>query len=79
MQQEGDGACLELYLVSLLTVRQSSGHNMYGFDSSCSSAEGIAVGDGQLSFFGYSFSYRIVCRKPTTSLRKNIRRKTIKM
>ena len=52
MQQEGDGACLELYLASLLIVRQSSGHNMYGFNSSCSSAVGVAVGDGQLSMSG---------------------------
>ena len=35
---------LELFLVSLLTGWQSSGHNMYGFNSSCSSAGVFAVG-----------------------------------
>ena len=39
----GDGSCLELFLVSLLTGWQSFGH-MYGFSSSCFSAGVFAVG-----------------------------------
>ena len=39
----GDGCCLELFLVLLLTGWQSSGH-MYGFNSSCFSAGVFAVG-----------------------------------
>ena len=44
LQQSGGGGCLKLFLVSLLTGRQSFGHNMYGFNSSCSSAGVFAVG-----------------------------------
>ena len=36
--------CLELFLASLLTGWQSSSHNMYEFNSSCSSAGVFAVG-----------------------------------
>ena len=39
----GDGSCLELFLVSLLTGWQLSGH-MYGFNSSCFSAGVFAIG-----------------------------------
>ena len=39
----GDGSCLELFLVSLLTGWQSSSH-MYGFNSSCFSAGVFAIG-----------------------------------
>ena len=42
-QQQGDGGCLELFLTSLLTGWQSSGNNMYEFNSSCSSAGVFAV------------------------------------
>ena len=41
---EGDGGCLELFVASLLTGWQSSSHNMYGFNRSCSSAGVLAVG-----------------------------------
>ena len=39
----GFGGCLELLLASLSTGWQSSGHNMYEFNSSCSSAGVFAV------------------------------------
>ena len=35
---------MELFLASLLTGWQSSGHNVYEFNSSCSSAGDFAVG-----------------------------------
>ena len=38
LQQEDDNGCLGLFLASLLTGWQSSGHTIYGFNSSCSSA-----------------------------------------
>ena len=42
LHQEGDDGCLELFLESLLTGWQSSGHTMFGFN--CSSAGVFAVG-----------------------------------
>ena len=44
LQQEDDDGCLGLFLASLLTGWQSSGHTIYGFNSSCSSAGVFAVG-----------------------------------
>ena len=46
LQQEGDAGCLGLFLASLRTGWQASGHTIYGFNSycSCSSAGVFAVG-----------------------------------
>ena len=44
LQQEDDDGCLGLFLASLLTGWKSSGHTIYGFNSSCSSAGVFAVG-----------------------------------
>ena len=44
LQQEDDNGCLGLFLASLLTGWQSSGHTIYGFNSSCSSAGVVAEG-----------------------------------
>ena len=49
LQQEGDDGCLGLFLTSLLTGWQSSGHTIYGFSSSCSSA-GVFAGGRWVTF-----------------------------